>query len=309
LHFETYGLDIVLGAYQSAFINLKKKYDYNFLIDYNQIKNKVTLNQPFLGYILNELEDKEDGYFRYVLKKNNAKKYNIRKSFVSMLETSGEYYVPGWCPYSPQDNEFKYRRWMRDMLFDREIKDTIGLGYGDSDEWKFKYYSQYFECNEYYKDMANLSSFRYLEGLIWNIKYYFEGCPCYSWFYPFTHTPFVSDLADYLSKSKKLDLNKIKFKDNITLSPCQQLLAVVPAYYASILPKSYQPLVKSGSPLEKYYPIDYKIDYQNRFKNHEAIPLIKDIDSNEIIYATKKLSLTKQEKIRDLIGTDFVFKS
>lgn len=39
--------------------------------------------------------------------------------------------------------------------------------------------------------------FQYIKGLIWNFKYYYQGCVSWSWYYPYFYAPFVSDLESF----------------------------------------------------------------------------------------------------------------
>jgi 5'-3' exonuclease len=289
IHVNTNGIDVIIDAYLKTLNFMNTKFSSNFLVTYNNEKNNVTINQKFLSNMLKNLSLKETNYFEYVLPKYKEK-----------TSTSS-------CPFS---SDYEREKWNYDMLKDEKIIDNIRFGVGASEEWKFRYYAEYFHCDEFYEDTVYNASLKFFEGFFWVTKYYFEGCPSFSWQYPYTHTPFISDLSSFLyDNALKFNINSFKFKHNVILTPCQQLLAVMPPIYSNVLPFSYQKLFKSGSSIEKFYPHIYKIDYVNRFMRHEAVPLISPVDIDEIIKATKSLPLTEKELIRNNFESKLIYQS
>jgi 5'-3' exonuclease len=58
---------------------------------------------------------------------------------------------------------------------------------------------------------------QYIEALQWILKYYYQGCQSWSWFYPHHYAPYLSDLINFKHMSFPLHKGK-PFK------PFEQLL-------------------------------------------------------------------------------------
>jgi len=59
--------------------------------------------------------------------------------------------------------------------------------------WRTRYYQSKFSVDS--TDTAFLKSLvrSYCEGFSWVMKYYYQGCPSWKWFYPHHFSPFASD--------------------------------------------------------------------------------------------------------------------
>ncbi|CAF5038800.1 unnamed protein product, partial [Rotaria magnacalcarata] len=58
---------------------------------------------------------------------------------------------------------------------------------------------------------------QYIEALQWILKYYYQGCPSWSWFYPHHYAPYLSDLKNF--KDMKISLER-----GTPFKPYEQLL-------------------------------------------------------------------------------------
>lgn len=271
---NNYGLDNIINSYIDTYIECCE----NNIININ---NEIYINEIMVSFFINKLSRIESSYFSKVLPNYLNKKRNRR-----CRENDG-YDRNIW-----DLNNMKYIKFV----------DRIKLGDGDEKQWKYRYYAEYTGELDNQKEIIKNMCMSYIEGLKWVSEYYFKGCRCWTWQYPYSHAPFISDLN---INFKKMNINNIKFEESVPPRPCVQLLAIIPPKHKNILPKNYQHLLTDiKSELIEYYPIDIKLDMINKTALWKCIPLIPDVNINKIMSVTKDLYLTNDEKIRNNIEGD-----
>jgi 5'-3' exoribonuclease 2 len=108
-------------------------------------------------------------------------------------------------------------------------------------------------------DHINLSLIKYyVEGFCWVLLYYYQGCPSWTWYFPYHFAPFASDFQDIAT----LEIN---FEKGHPFAPAEQLMGVLPAASRTLLPKAFQSLmVDEDSPIIDFYPEDFQIDMNGK---------------------------------------------
>jgi len=272
---KTGGLDYLLECYVNVFIKLKYT-----MINYSQ--EKAQIDGIFLDMYMNALSRGEDYYFKQILPKHQER-LKKRK-----------------CPVSdPYGKDI----WELENLRTEEtyVIDNIRLGEGVPEDYKFRYYRYYYGVGTYIKSHINILSEEYLKGIKWVVEYYFNGCICWEWQYPYNHGPFISDISDYMMNNS-FDINQVVFKNSKPIDPFTQLLSVLPPQCSELLPSRYRNLVHSqNSPILDYYPIEIHIDYLNKDMEWKGIPMIPTIDINRIKNAVINIKLNKKEILRNII--------
>lgn len=269
---KTGGLNYLIDNYVKVFIILNEH-----LIFRNN--GNVNINNNFLKIFLKYISRGEDYYFKTILA-NHKEKISQRK-----IDT---------------DNEYEKELWNHRNLKTIKINDPIKLGMGYPEDYKFRYYEHYYNVSDYQQNLINDLCLEYLVGIVWVTRYYFESCCSWKWQYPYLHAPFISDLSNYYYVNK-INANKINFKESKPISPCVQLLAVLPPQYFYMLPKNYQKLVTSISPIIDYYPININLDYINKDMHWKCIPYVPTICIDRIKNNIKHIKLLKTEKIRNMV--------
>ena len=146
------------------------------------------------------------------------------------------------------------------------------------------------------------------------LLYYYQGCPSWTWYYPFHFAPFASDFQDVAS----LD---IKFEKGTPFKSAEQLMGVLPAASRNLLPKVFQELmVDEDSEIIDFYPEDFQIDMNGKKMLWQGIPepkecanegvaLLPFIDEQRLLAAMKPLynELNEEERIRNEFGNDLLF--
>jgi len=271
INIRNYGLDNILDAYVKMFHRKK-----NYILD----ETRVNINNNEFIYFIKILKEKEDGYFRYSYPKYKERNKKIK------------------CRVN---DPYEVELWNLNNMKNIKINDPIKLGSDESNMWKFRYYEHHFNESLSQENIINDICNNYIDGLKWVLLYYFKGCNNWTWQYVYSHGAFISDIYYHLI-NKNTNINNISFEDSNPSKPFEQLLAVLPPQCDYILPKSYKKLVNNySSPIIEYYPIDIDLDLLDHKMYWECVPLLPTVDINNIKEATKKLKLTKEEKIRNEI--------
>jgi 5'-3' exoribonuclease 2 len=88
--------------------------------------------------------------------------------------------------------------------------------------WKERFYQKKMGVELADTDFIRRLVKSYVEGLCWVLRYYYQGCPSWKWYYPYHYAPFASDLTNL----EELD---VQFELGQPFRPLEQLMAVLPA--------------------------------------------------------------------------------
>nr|QOI90388.1 hypothetical protein HWQ62_00251 [Pyramimonas orientalis virus] len=152
----------------------------------------------------------------------------------------------------------------------------------DSANWRMYYYSYLFDKNQYSDNVINNVSSSYIRGLQWISDYYFNKTSSSNWYYVYDYSPTILDIYNYLEVNKN-NLNETIVKNEpLSISPDVQLLMIIPYISIGVLPKDLQAIVKDAREIGYYYPINFKICSYQKTKLHECIPILPQLNVNEI---------------------------
>lgn len=276
------GLDFLIDKYTNTFILLN-----THLIKKDRINNKIEINGIFLEELLESLSKCETYYFE--VKLPQFKEGLNRRKCLS-------------------EDPYDIEMWELDnMRSSGNNEDSIQLGMGSPDLWKFRYYEYYYKATHSQKELIDKMCLEYLKSVLWSTKYYFEECKIWDWQYPYFHAPFISDIWKYY-RNNNIDINHLQFNGKSeSLTPLVQLLSVIPPVCVDLLPKEYYKIMISvESSVKDLFPIKVHIDTINKDSYWKCIPMVPNININRIINAVKTLNLSTEENIRNKIFDNFI---
>ncbi len=246
------------------YIEIYNKTKQNIIIQEN---NQNIINLPILKILLKKMQETEEEDLRKITDKNLKNKIYLNN-----------------CHSEIEKELEKFNKY---PIINNDIVKKISMGYPG---WEERYYREIFQI-ENNKDIQKICR-NYFEGLFWNMKYYFENCKSWSWYYKFSNSPTIKDLYNYLD----YNINESLKIDNKIYTPYEQLLLVLPPQSNEILPEKMRNYMTSyESPIIEYYPIDYKLETLNKtfyWQCHPILPIIDDIKIKNVV---SNIEFSKEE--------------
>ena len=176
-------------------------------------------------------------------------------------------------------------------------EDTVKLW---EEGYQSRYYEQKFNVSADDIEFRHKVARAYVEGLAWVLLYYFQGCPSWTWYYPYHYAPFAQDFTD-------MEKQVINFQKGKPFRPYEQLMGVMPAASNHTIPTPFHPLMTDeDSPIKEFYPVDFEVDLNGKKFAWQGVALLPFIDEKRLLdaMATKYPLLTKDEVRRNAFGND-----
>jgi 5'-3' exoribonuclease 2 len=175
--------------------------------------------------------------------------------------------------------------------------------------WEEGYADRYYE-HKFHVDPKD-NRFRhevarcYVEGLAWVLLYYFQGCPSWTWYYPYHYAPFAADFKDLRHMT-------ISFEKGVPFKPFEQLMGVLPAASRHAIPDVFHSLMTDeDSEIIDFYPEEFPIDLNGKKFAWQGVALLPFIDEKRLLDAMAKRypQLTPEVAARNELGRDILLVS
>ncbi|KAM7350947.1 5'-3' exoribonuclease 2 Rat1 [Cochliomyia hominivorax] len=167
------------------------------------------------------------------------------------------------------------------------------------DGFKDRYYESKFDVGKDNLDFRYSVALQYVRGLCWVLKYYYQGCASWNWYFPYHYAPFASDFVNIAGLSTQFE------KGSKPFNPLEQLMGVFPAASSSHVPEPWAKLMHDPhSDIIDFYPEDFKIDLNGKKFAWQGVALLPFVDEKRLFKALKPYygMLTEEEIKRNKQG-------
>ncbi|PIK55846.1 putative 5'-3' exoribonuclease 2 isoform X1 [Apostichopus japonicus] len=273
------------------------------------------VNLERVQLIMNDLGKMEDGIFKKRREKDlHFRSINKRKKMREQAWKGGKEKVsfqrggylhevnkPG-DKGSEQSNRGEKRKAEEiDEDEENDKKDEVKLW---EDGWRDRYYQSKFGVAPGDEKFRKTVAHAYVRGLCWVLRYYYQGCASWKWYFPYHYAPFACDFVDIAEVAAEFDPTTKPFK------PMEQLMSVFPAASGKFLPDTWRELMSDiESPIIDFYPSNFQVDLNGKKYQWQGVALLPFVDEPRMLdtLATVYPNLTEIEKKRNMNGPDRIF--
>ncbi|TKR96741.1 hypothetical protein L596_010719 [Steinernema carpocapsae] len=184
---------------------------------------------------------------------------------------------------------------------EEEVHDEVRLY---EQGWRERYYASKFDVSPSDMDFRRKVAEAYMEGLCWVLRYYYQGCASWDWFYPYHYAPFASDF------DRIYDFKPDFSKPTAPFKPLEQLMCVFPAASRKHIPETWHHLMTEiDSPIIDFYPNDFQIDLNGKKFAWQGVALLPFVDEDRLLGTLSEVQdkLSEEEKHRNSLGPNRIF--
>ncbi|XP_056639488.1 5'-3' exoribonuclease 2 homolog [Diorhabda sublineata] len=174
------------------------------------------------------------------------------------------------------------------------------------DGFKDRYYESKFDVKPDELEFRYSVALHYVRGLCWVLKYYYQGCASWKWYFPYHYAPFASDFCNIAGLSTDFEKNTKPF------NPLEQLMGVFPAASSQHVPEPWAELMSDpDSAIIDFYPVDFKIDLNGKKFAWQGVALLPFVDETRLFKALEPYykKLSPAEIKRNIRGDDKLYVS
>lgn len=266
-----------------------KSEDLQFLVN-----SKNEINNLFLLKLVKYLANIEEDRLKKWQRKRDKIRQGLRGSKREIAEKDKE-------PWELELTRFSHEEYYSPLHPHHEYLNKVfdKIDYFKP-EWNEQYNKHFFGientdkiCEEYYK------------GLLFCLKYYYEGVPSWSWFYKYRASPSMKQFSMFIEKN----ISKLNVTWDISnpCTPFEQLMYILPKQSFKLLPK-----VLNDNELDEFYPKNFILDIVQGTKFIYSEPILPEIPIEVIREKIKKVSnqFTLLERERNTLRSKpYVYKA
>ena len=219
---------------------------------------------------------------------------NAAKSLKAMLKS-------GQQPEPSSSGNNRKRPAAQDSDDEEETPDEVRLY---EDGFKDRYYESKFGVLPNEVEFRHRVAAEYTLGLCWVLRYYYQGCASWEWYFPYHYAPFASDFVNIGDIPTEFAKKTQPFK------PLEQLMGVFPAASRSHVPAPWGELMTDPcAPIIDFYPEDFKIDLNGKKYAWQGVALLPFVDEVRLKAALVSMQhlLTPEEIKRNIRGDDRLY--
>ncbi|RMZ77283.1 hypothetical protein DV737_g4425, partial [Chaetothyriales sp. CBS 132003] len=293
----------IMGGYlTSDASSLDVKVDYNMVVNRGAVDKALASNKSAAAVLKEQMLAKKNAVTPTKSGVNGISETveqtpesALGKRKADIIDAESDSATPGRSTpvEAPKPNKF---------ALDNPPPDTVRLW---EEGYASRYYQQKFHVSPDDIEFRHKVARSYVEGVCWVLLYYFQGCPSWTWYYPYHYAPFAADFVD-------LDKMTAKFDKGKPFHPYEQLMGVLPAASNHAIPKVFHPLMTDeDSDIIDFYPEDFELDMNGKKQEWKAVVLLPFIDEKRLIaaMATKYPLLTDDERKRNEFGKEALLMS